>query len=801
MWRGAPRLLFALAFVANCLLWSQSRYAQPASAPAHSLFKRSLPAPRWGSGRVLAHSNVTTLYEDQCHPISLPVKDQCTNVMEECPAPHTFLSIPYVQQYFCAKPAVRPTLFAGYLLWLLFLFSTLGISASDFFCPNLATLAHLLRLDENVAGVTFLAFGNGSPDVFSTFSAMRSNSGGLAIGELLGAAAFVTSCVVGSMCIIKPFKVNRGPFLRDVGFFTISVIGILVVLWDSKLELWEALALVGLYLFYVTVVVVGSWYDRRMERKRRSEEMMRDEYRQDTPLIQEPYQDEPGPLETNSSTLEVPYQRTRAVSAPHPPRLDIPLPHRPSTRDSSPHSTRTTRTQTSTPHASHMPSFSLIGALEFRRVVSSLQEQAAGTRLSLFENSPLTPYPGGHYYHHSQPHLRRSSSSRSQHSIPGEEYRDPWDAALRSHGVPLEQRSPRDSMDLEGGMDNMPIPTISHTPASPSITTDSEPEQYIPPTRRQRFMRTLGVAFHVVFPTLQNFRHKSFLGMVVSVFAAPAVMVLTLTLPVVVTNHDSPGSPAEKLEDTGRLVDFEEEGVERALTAEDVVEDEMHELQFNKWLMAVQCVLAPLFCVAILFDGNSKEPWLLLAAGIAGAATAILVAVFSGTGETQGARLARCTMGFIVAMVWIMAIADEVVEVLQTFGLIFGLSDAIIGITIFAMGNSLADLVANMSVAVFAPIMGFSACFGGPMLNILLGVGITGTYITHQSSESYPLEFSTTLLITGVGLLMLLLATLIFVPLNGYFLPRTWGIALIVGYTCLMIANVVVEVKTSGATL
>lgn len=79
---------------------------------------------------------------------------------------------------------------------------------------------------------------------------------------------------------------------------------------------------------------------------------------------------------------------------------------------------------------------------------------------------------------------------------------------------------------------------------------------------------------------------------------------------------------------------------------------------------------------------------------------AILVAVFSLKGEHPTARLARCSMGFIVAIVWIMAIADEVVEVLQTFGLVFGLSDAIIGLTIFAMGNSLADLVANMSVAV-----------------------------------------------------------------------------------------------------
>lgn len=126
------------------------------------------------------------------------------------------------------------------------------------------------------------------------------------------------------------------------------------------------------------------------------------------------------------------------------------------------------------------------------------------------------------------------------------------------------------------------------------------------------------------------------------------------------------------------------------------------------------------------------------------------------------------------------------------------------------MGNSLADLVANMSVAVrdvcymmdlllmspvkvFAPIMGFSACFGGPMLNILIGVGVSGSYIIRHTAEPYHLHFSTTLVITGTGLLALLLATLIFVPWNGYFLPRSWGVALILAYTSIMIANVVVE--------
>lgn len=52
--------------------------------------------------------------------------------------------------------------------------------------------------------------------------------------------------------------------------------------------------------------------------------------------------------------------------------------------------------------------------------------------------------------------------------------------------------------------------------------------------------------------------------------------------------------------------------------------------------------------------------------------------------------------------------ADEVVSVLTVLGEIFGLSDAIIGLTIFAVGNSTADLVANLSIASFAPIMAFS---------------------------------------------------------------------------------------------
>jgi solute carrier family 24 (sodium/potassium/calcium exchanger), member 6 len=90
--------------------------------------------------------------------------------------------------------------------------------------------------------------------------------------------------------------------------------------------------------------------------------------------------------------------------------------------------------------------------------------------------------------------------------------------------------------------------------------------------------------------------------------------------------------------------------------------------------------------------------------------------------------------------------------------------------------------------------MGFSACFGGPMLNILFGVGISGSYVIYHTGEPYRLHFSNTLLVSAVGLLALLVTTMIFVPMNGYFLPRKWGVFLICFYVVIMIINVIVEV-------
>lgn len=46
-------------------------------------------------------------------------------------------------------------------------------------------------------------------------------------------------------------------------------------------------------------------------------------------------------------------------------------------------------------------------------------------------------------------------------------------------------------------------------------------------------------------------------------------------------------------------------------------------------------------------------------------------------------------IGFVVSVSWIYALANEVVDLLQAIGIIFNLSDLILGLTFLAWGNSL----------------------------------------------------------------------------------------------------------------
>ncbi|CZT18068.1 related to sodium-calcium exchangers [Ramularia collo-cygni] len=233
--------------------------------------------------------------DDICRQVH-KAEDKCAYIHAHCPEDEGGFTA-YLDLYYCRLTGrLQPVAFMILIAWLGLLFSTIGIAASDFFCIDLNTIAGILGMSESMAGVTFLAFGNGSPDVFSTFAAMSTNSGSLAVGELFGAAGFITAVVAGSMALIRPFHVAKKSFVRDVGFFIVAAAFSMVFLLDGRLHFWECIAMVLYYIFYVAFVVAWHWWLGRRRRRREKDAAARGHFLHPADELEgenEPYHDDP----------------------------------------------------------------------------------------------------------------------------------------------------------------------------------------------------------------------------------------------------------------------------------------------------------------------------------------------------------------------------------------------------------------------------------------------------------------------------------------------------------------------------
>lgn len=154
-------------------------------------------------------------------------------------------------------------------------------------------------------------------------------------------------------------------------------------------------------------------------------------------------------------------------------------------------------------------------------------------------------------------------------------------------------------------------------------------------------------------------------------------------------------------------------------------------------------------------------------------------------------------LGFLSAVAWIELVANELVNLLTTLGVISTIDLALLGLTVLAWGNSIGDMIADVSVSRrgYAK-MGISAAIGGPTLNVLIGVGLGTTINTLSSSDHKDhMPDTSNIFVCCLAVMIGIAIYAIWTAMTKWTLTKPFGYFCFVYYFAFIAINVLVYEK------
>ncbi|XP_038603125.1 sodium/potassium/calcium exchanger 4 [Tachyglossus aculeatus] len=143
-----------------------------------------------------------------------------------------------------------------HILGALYMFYALAIVCDDFFVPSLEKICERLHLSEDVAGATFMAAGSSTPELFASVIGVFITHGDVGVGTIVGSAVFNILCIIG-VCGLFAGQVvllTWWAVFRDSVYYTLSVIVLIIFIYDEEIVWWEGLILIVMYAFYILIM-------------------------------------------------------------------------------------------------------------------------------------------------------------------------------------------------------------------------------------------------------------------------------------------------------------------------------------------------------------------------------------------------------------------------------------------------------------------------------------------------------------------------------------------------------------------
>ncbi|KAK6942071.1 Sodium/calcium exchanger membrane region [Dillenia turbinata] len=220
--------------------------------------------------------------------------------------------------------------------------------------------------------------------------------------------------------------------------------------------------------------------------------------------------------------------------------------------------------------------------------------------------------------------------------------------------------------------------------------------------------------------------------------------------------------------------------------------------------------------IPVVCDERYSQPFAVASATLA---PLLLAAIWNSRGENENTRKAiylfgltlgiafgvsafftteksnpptRCLLawlvgGFLMSVTWSYIIAQELVGLLVSLGYISGISPSILGLTVLAWGNSLGDLITNVTMAINGGPKGaqiaVSGCHAGPIFNILIGLGLSLLCCTWNVHPSPVVISKDPQLLETIGFMACgLIWALLMLPRRGMRLDWVLGAGLLTIY-------------------